>query len=164
VRAEFVNPFLRAALEVLEAELGATPTRHPIGLDTGPYTGAEVVALVALTGRVAGIALYGMSEATARAIVSRMLGQEFLAFDELAQSGIGELGNVITGRAAVLLAEAGYSSELAPPLVLSGASTRLSSLGVPRLRIPLGTPTGPVEVQIALKEQARAAAVLGHAA
>src|SRR5919199_1598627 len=103
MRAEFINPFLQAANEVLESELGASPRRGQIGLQKSPYTTEEVTAVVGVTGSVAGVVLYVMTEATARAVVSKMMGQEFDEFDALAQSGIGEIGNVITGRAAVLL-------------------------------------------------------------
>jgi chemotaxis protein CheX len=92
-----------------------------------------------------------MSQQTARAIVSRMMGQEFPTLDMLAQSGIAEVANVITGRAAVLLSEAGYPSDLAPPMLLVGRDTLISTLDVQRLVIPMTTEFGNLEVQVALK-------------
>ena len=80
-----------------------------------------------------------------------MMGQEFPEFDALAQSGIAEIGNVITGRAAVLLAEAGFPSDLAPPMLLVGRGTMISTLDVQRLVIPLETDLGKIEIQVALK-------------
>ena len=120
MRAEFINPFLHAACEVLESELGAAPHRGSIGLQRSAYTTDEVTAVVGVTGNVAGMVLYSMTEETARSIVAKMMGQDFPEFDALAQSGIAEIGNVITGRAAVLLAEAGFPSDLAPPMLLIG--------------------------------------------
>jgi chemotaxis protein CheX len=157
VRAEFINPFLQAATEVLESELGSTPTRGPVGLQRSPYTSDEVTAVIAVTGDVAGIVLFAMTEATACSMVSRMMGQEFEELDALAQSGIAEIGNVITGRAAVLLSEAGYSSELAPPMLLVGRNTLISTLDVQRLLIPIETDLGRIEIQVALKFSGAAA-------
>ena len=151
MRAEFINPFLQAANEVLESELGASPRRGQIGLQKSAYTTEEVTAVVGVTGAVAGVVLYVMTEATARAIVSRMMGQEFEEFDALAQSGIGEIGNVITGRAAVLLAEAGYPSDLAPPMLIVGRGTLVTTLDMQRLVIPLETELGKIEIQVALR-------------
>jgi chemotaxis protein CheX len=94
-----------------------------------------------------------MSEATARAIVSRLMDQEFPEFDSLAQSGIGELGNVITGRAGVLLAEAGYSSNITPPALLVGKGTMVTTLDLNRLVLPLETEVGPIEIQVVLREK-----------
>jgi chemotaxis protein CheX len=151
MRAEFINPFVQAATEVLESELGTPPTRGTIGLQRSAYTSDDVTAVVAVTGEVAGMVLFAMADSTARAIVAQMLGQEFPELDALAQSGIAEIGNVITGRAAVLLAEAGFPSDLAPPMLLIGHGTMISTLDVQRLVIPLETDFGKIEIQVALK-------------
>jgi chemotaxis protein CheX len=151
MRAEFINPFLQAATEVLETELGAAPQRGTIGLQRSAYTSDEVTAVVAVTGEVAGMVLVSMNEVTARAVVSKMMGQEFPELDALGQSGIAEIGNVITGRAAVLLAEAGITSDLAPPMLMVGRGTMISTLDVQRLVIPLETDFGKIEIQVALK-------------
>jgi chemotaxis protein CheX len=80
-----------------------------------------------------------------------MMDQDFEEFDALAQSGIGEIGNVITGRAAVLLAEAGYPSDLAPPMLIVGRGTLVTTLDMQRLVIPLETQFGRIEIQVALR-------------
>jgi chemotaxis protein CheX len=151
MRAEIINPFLQAASEVLESELGSPPQRGAIGLQRSAYTSDEVTAVVAVTGEVAGIVLFAMTETTARAMVSKMMGQEFPEFDALAQSGIAEIGNVITGRAAVLLSEAGFASDLAPPMLIVGCGSMISTLDVQRLVIPMVTEFGEIEIQVALK-------------
>ncbi|HEY0583970.1 MAG TPA: chemotaxis protein CheX [Chloroflexota bacterium] len=157
MRAEIINPFLQAATEVLESELGSAPRRGTIGLQRSAYTSNEVTSVVAVTGEVAGMVLFAMSEATARAMVSKMMGQDFPELDALAQSGIAEIGNVITGRAAVLLSEAGFPSDLAPPMLLVGRGTMISTLDVQRLVIPMETEFGSIEVQVALKLSGNAA-------
>jgi chemotaxis protein CheX len=152
MKVEFVNPFIQAATEVLESELGGETSRGSIHVKKSAYTTDEVTALVGVTGAVAGMVLYSMSEETARGIVGRMLGQDFSQFDELAQSGIGELGNVITGRAGVLLAEAGYPSNITPPALVIGKSTMVTTLDLNRLVFPLQTEVGTLEIQVVLKE------------
>jgi chemotaxis protein CheX len=151
MKAEIINPFLQAASEVLESELGSKPTRGTIGLQRSAYTSDEVTSVVGVTGEVAGMVLFAMAESTARAMVSKMMGQDFEEFDALAQSGIAEIGNVITGRAAVLLSEAGFTSDLAPPMLIVGRGTMISTLDVQRLVIPMETEFGQVEIQVALK-------------
>ena len=151
MRTEFINPFLQAATEVLEAELGSAPRRGAVGLQRSAYTSNEVTVIVAVTGEVAGMVMFAMTVETAKALVARMLFQDFPEFDALAQSGIAEVGNVITGRAAVLLSEAGFASELAPPMLLVGQNTLISTLDVQRLVIPIETELGRIEIQVALK-------------
>jgi chemotaxis protein CheX len=110
-----------------------------------------------VAGEVAGMVMFAMTAKTAQGMVSKMLGQDFPEFDALAQSGIAEIGNVITGRAAVLLSEAGYPSDLAPPMLLIGKNTMISTLDVQRLVIPMETEFGSIEVQVALKLSGAAA-------
>src|SRR5438067_10552062 len=157
MRAEFINPFLQAATEVLESELASPPKRGNVGLQRSAYTSDEVTAVVAVTGDVAGMVLFAMSLDTARGVVSKMMGQEFEEFDALAQSGIAVIGNVITGRAAVLLSEAGFPSDLAPPMLIVGRNSVINTLDVQRLIIPMETEFGRVELQVALKLSGTAA-------
>ena len=151
MKVEFVNPFIQAAHEVLESELGEEASRGNLRLQKSAVTTDEVTALVGVTGKVTGMVLYSMSQETALGIVSRMMGREFEEFDALAQSGIGELGNVITGRAGVLLSDAGYSSNITPPALVVGKGTMVTTLDLNRLVFPLETAVGSLEVQVVLK-------------
>jgi chemotaxis protein CheX len=154
VKVEFVNPFIQAATEVLESELGGESQRGELRLQKSAVTTDEVTAIVCVTGTVAGLVLYSMNETTALAIVSRTMNQDFREFDALAQSGIGELGNVITGRAGVLLSQAGYPSNMTPPAVVVGKGTMVTTLDLSRLVLPLETAVGGLEVQIVLRAAA----------
>ena len=151
MKVEFVNPFIEAACEVLESELGGEAQRGEVRLQKSAITTDEVTALVGVTGTVSGLVLYSMSLATAVALASRMMGQEFQEVDALAQSGIGELGNVITGRAGVLLSEAGYPSNITPPALVVGRGTMVTTLDLNRLVFTLQTEVGDLEVQLVLR-------------
>jgi chemotaxis protein CheX len=151
VKVEFVNPFIQAASEVLDSELGGEAQRGEVRLQKSAFTTDEVTALVGVTGTVSGLVLYSMSRATAVALASRMMGQEFAELDTLAQSGIGELGNVITGRAGVLLSEAGYPSNITPPALVVGRGTMVTTLDLNRLVFTLQTEVGDLEVQLVLR-------------
>ncbi len=151
MKVEFVNPFLEAASEVLDSELGGEALRGTLRLQKTAVTTDEVTAVVGVTGTLQGLVLYSMSQATALRIVSRVMGQEFEEFDAIAQSGIGELGNVITGRAGVLLSEAGYPSNITPPALVLGEGTMITTLDLVRLVMPLETDLGHLEIQVVLK-------------
>jgi len=154
VKVEFVNPFIQAAREVLESELGSQAERGDLRLQKSACTTDEVTAVVGVTGTVSGLVLYSMSQTTALGIVSRVMGRSFEELDELAQSGIGELGNVITGRAGVLLSEAGFPSNITPPALVVGKGTMVTTLDLNRLVFPLETDLGSLEVQVVLKAAA----------
>lgn len=154
MKVEIVNPFIQAATEVLESELGGESQRGELRLHKSAVTTDEVTAIVGVTGTVMGLVLYSMNETTALAILSRTMNQDFGEFDALAQSGIGELGNVITGRAGVLLSQAGYPSNMTPPAVVVGTGTMVTTLDLNRLVLPLETAVGSLEVQIVLRPAA----------
>jgi chemotaxis protein CheX len=154
VKAEFVNPFIQAATEVLETELGGQTERGELRLQKSSCTTHEVTALVGVSGQVRGLVLFAMSQEMALSIASRMMACEFQEFDAVAQSGIGELGNVITGRAGVLLSKAGYSSTIHPPALLVGKGTKITTLELHRLVLPLRTDVGELEIQMLLKPAA----------
>jgi chemotaxis protein CheX len=151
MKVEFVNPFVQAASEVLGSELGSAAKRGVLRMDKTAVTTDEVTTLVGVTGTLNGLVLYSMSQSTALCIVSRVLGQDFEVFDALAQSGIGELGNVITGRAGVLLSEAGYPSNITPPSLVIGKGTMITTFDLIRLVLPLETDVGALEIQVVLK-------------
>ena len=152
MRADVAQPFLLAAKGVLEQELGGDVGRGQVKIEKGDFSAGEVTAVVGVTGALSGAVMYRMSEATALAIVGRMMGQKFAELDALARSGVGELGNVITGRAGVLLEKAGISADIAPPMLIVGRGSSLSSLDIPRLVVPLNTNAGEIDLQIALKK------------
>lgn len=151
MRADVAQSFLTAARGVLEQELGGSVSRGPVKVERGDFAAGEVTAVVGMTGALSGVVMYRMTEATALAVVGRMLGREFSELDALARSGVGELGNVISGRAGILLERGGLRAEIAPPMLLVGRGGFLSSLDIPRLSVPLTTDAGEIEIQIALK-------------
>ncbi|HEY8491241.1 MAG TPA: chemotaxis protein CheX [Dehalococcoidia bacterium] len=152
MKVEFVNPFVTAARDVLKQEVGSEVERGKVYLHRSPFTSHQVTAMIAVTGSVQGLVLYGMSEATALAMVEKMLGQPCREFDELAQSGIAELANVITGQAGIQLSRSGYAVQISPPALIIGHNTMISTLDLTRLVIPLETDYGVIETQVALKE------------
>jgi chemotaxis protein CheX len=153
MNVQFLNPFVEAAYLVLESEIGIGAQRGGLSLERSAATGNDVTVLISMVGQVNGVVLYSLDEATAIKIVSKILGQPFTEFDDLAQSGIGELGNVITGQAGRRLAEAGFEAKISPPTMVLGKGTLISTLDFERLRVPLETELGELQIHLALRER-----------
>ncbi len=150
----FMNPFVDSAAEVLKAEAGLSVTRGAITMHKSALTTNDITVLLSMIGQVQGVVLYEMPFATALALVSRVMGQEFAVFDNLAQSGMAELGNVITGRATVRLSQAGYQATISPPTLIQGRGVTISTLDFSRLVVPLVTEHGELVVHLALRQSA----------
>ncbi|MDT8897631.1 chemotaxis protein CheX [Thermanaerothrix sp. 4228-RoL] len=152
MNVKFLNPFVESAFEVLKAETGYNLRRGDLGLEKSVYVTEDLTVILSLVGQVEGTVFYSMSQPTALALVSPMMGSEVETLDQLAQSAIAELGNVITGRASVKLAQAGFESVISPPTLLLGNGARISTLDFPRLIVPLEFERGQVTIHLALRE------------
>jgi chemotaxis protein CheX len=149
-----MNPFVEAATEVLKAEVRVDIERGTLSLQKSSMTSNDITVLINIVGQVQGVVLYGMSFDTGLAIVSQMTDQVFKEFDNLAQSGIAELGNVITGRATIKLSESGFTSNISPPTVIQGKGIQISTLDFSRIMVPLITDFGDILVHLAIRESA----------
>ncbi|MHB0875720.1 MAG: chemotaxis protein CheX, partial [Anaerolineae bacterium] len=107
--------------------------------------------LISLVGDVQGSVMYSMPTSMALGLVARMMGEPFEEFDELAQSGIGELGNVITGQAATKLSQTGITVDLSVPTLIIGRGATISTLDFQRLVVPLDTDLGTMHIHLALR-------------
>lgn len=152
MNVKFLNPFLEAVIEVLKAEVGVVATRGSLSLQKSSLTTSEVTVLISIIGQLQGVVLYGMSKETSLAIVSHIMGQKFTDFDGLAQSGIGELGNVISGKATVNLSKTGIETTISPPTLIVGKDAQISTLDFSRIVVPVETELGQVVVHLAVRE------------
>jgi chemotaxis protein CheX len=152
VNVKFLNPFIDAASEILKAEVNLNSKHGNLTLQKSAMTADDITVLLSLVGQVQGVVLYSMSEKTAISIVSRILEQEIPEFDNLAQSGIAELGNVITGRATVKLSESGFTANISPPTLIRGKGVEISTLDFSRIVVPLMTEIGDIVVHLAIRE------------
>ncbi|ADG81008.1 chemotaxis protein CheX [Thermincola potens] len=153
MKADIINPFLTSAMEILQMEAGIKPVRGALSLADACWTTREITVMISITGAVEGTFQIGMSEKTAIAVTSRMLGEEMREFDKWVLSGIGEMANIIAGRALIRLEQIGYVSDIGPPSILYGAPARISTLDRKKLQIPLETDVGVVELSVCLREK-----------
>ncbi|BDG61377.1 chemotaxis protein CheX [Caldinitratiruptor microaerophilus] len=152
MKAEFINPFLVAAQEVLQAEASATVRKGTVTIQNSPLMSDDVTVLIGVVGRVKGIVLYSMSEKTAKEIVGAIINEPVRVLDSMVESAVGELGNVITGRASMELEKLECPVTIAPPSVVVGKNTVISTLQIRRLVIPLVTQYGDIVVHVALSD------------
>lgn len=153
MNVKLLNPFVQAAVEVLKAEVGTQVERGEITLQKSALTSNDITVLLNLIGDVYGVVMYGMELSTGLSLVSSIMGQKFETFTPLAQSGVAELGNVISGRATIRFSEAGYRSNISTPTMLIGSGIQISTLDFPRIVVPLQTDFGCFTAHLALRER-----------
>ena len=152
MKAEFVNPFASAMVMVFQKEFGMNVMRDSLALQQGPLRGADVNTIIGVTGQLEGQVIYTFEERVALRIASALMGEAVEELDELAKSAVAELGNIITGNAAIGLSENGYNCILTPPTLLTGKELIVTTF-TPVLNIPFSTDFGSVIVHVALRER-----------
>jgi chemotaxis protein CheX len=154
MKAQIVNRYVQSALDVISKETSQPVGRGALHLEGNPYTTEDVTAVIGVTGQLTGSIYLSMSHEVALSLISSVLGQQAGELDELAQSGIAEMANVIAGTAGISLADDGIQTTINPPMVLVGRGARLTTLEIQRLVVPLTTACGEINLHVSLREAA----------
>lgn len=157
----FLSPFVKAATTVLATETGAAAAVDgDVFYAQAAYTPSDITVLLGVVGDVQGVVLYSMETSMALKIVSTMLGQEHHEFDDLAQSGIAEMSNVITGVATTYLADSGYRCSISVPTLVLGRQTKIATVDFKRLIVPMSTSIGKLAIHLSLREEPKRSVLL----
>jgi chemotaxis protein CheX len=147
--AGLVNPFLEAAYEIFDSVVETDVDICDTTTCVSSATSQEVSVLINIAGSTHGQIIYGMSLSTAKRIASKMMGQPVIILNELAQSAIGELGNMITGCATTKIEERYPNVKLHPPEIIIGENMLVFTVDVKRINVYLASEIGTIEVSIA---------------
>lgn len=152
LKAEYVKPFVQAAHRVLKQELGMEPERGELRLENTYYTTKDITVLIGVTGDVEGTVLYGTSENVAKELVHNITGEQRPRFDEICESAVAEIGNMISGHAGALFEELGLSFNITPPNLILNRGTLIANAATKRLIIPIKLGFGEIEIAVSLRE------------
>lgn len=156
MNVKFLNPFIDSAHDILRIEMHESVQRGDLRLESGLYYTDDATVIISLVGAVDGTVFYSMSKESAVHFASALMDEKFDTLNALAQSGIAELGNVITGQASMRLAEAGFESNISTPSLIIGKGASISTLEYPRLVVPLTTSIGSLSIHLSLRENSQA--------
>lgn len=118
-----------------------------------PLKKYEINVLVGVLGDLQGQVICGMSKETATKIVSQMMFTEMTEIDAMGESALCELKNIIVGTASTNLSLSGYNCNITPPLFIKGGEIPdfLKHIQT-ALAIPIKTPFGEVDINLALRK------------
>lgn len=157
MRVEYINPFVESGFNVLREVLNVEVKRGELYLKSTSMPVLGVAAIVGLAGDVEGRVLFDMTKDTAIAISSAMLqGMDMEPVSELNDMGkatITELANMITGQAVTKLHNLGFKFDLTPPAIFTGDNMEVSDPDFEALIVPMETPQGKIEINVAVRER-----------
>ena len=153
MRVEYINPFVESAYDIMKEVLQSDIDRKDLYLKRTSHPIMGVAALVGLAGDVEGRVLIDMSQDSAVKIAAEMNSEELTEIDDLVKATINELANMITAKAVTKLFELGFKFDLTPPSIITGENMQVSNADVEALIVPLETPQGLVEINVAIRER-----------
>ena len=150
MNAEFINPFLKAMINILAtmADMKCTPGKAYLKKSTSP--GGQVTGIIGMASeQVKGSFAITFSEPVILDITERMLGEAITTIDATVTDMVGEITNMATGGAKAQLAEKGYDFNMATPVVVSGEGHKIEhSSNGPIIVVPFTTDAGDFFIEI----------------
>lgn len=151
MRAEYINPFLKASMNLFHDYLGLKVTAGKPYLLEDPQNLLEVSGIIGLAGDTRGAVVLSFSRETAIQVISVFAGQEYKSLTNEVLDGVGELVNIVAGNAKKDLLQ--YRIEISLPGVITGTSyTMRWPEGIPVVAIPLTSEYGPLSINISLQD------------
>lgn len=149
VQAEYINPFLESAKNVIEQVVQVRPSTGQLSVKDVKFVEQFIWIHIGLNGELNGNIIFGIHEQVALKIVSAMMGGFVISeMDEMGKSAISELSNMISGNASTILYNQGMSVDITPPRIVELAH----SAGFPdakALTVPLIMDgIGQIDIQV----------------
>lgn len=118
MKAEVINPFLESARSVIEQVIQISPSIGSLGVKEMIPGQDHIWIQIGMSGHFTGMVVFGLHEKVALRIVSAMMGGFVLTeMDEMGQSAISELSNMISGNASTILSSQGFVVDITPPQI-----------------------------------------------
>ena len=146
-----LNPIIAATDSVFQTMLSVKPEKGNVSIQEDLVTDKEANVIIGMTGDIKGSIVYSFSKDMALKVVEAMSGMEMHELDKFVTSAMGELGNIISGKATTGLAEQDLSCDIAPPQIVTGKNINISSEADKVLMVNFITEMGEFDVGFSIK-------------
>lgn len=150
---KYIDPFIQSFSEVMP-QLGFCNIQKGDLREKGQeLTCSGVVIVVGMVGAIKGNVVYRIGFDTAKTIASTMMmGAPVDELDEMSQSALAELCNMLTASAATYFYNAGINIEISTPTLFHGPNISVSMSSKSVLCVQLNADDNSVEINIAFEE------------
>ena len=153
MKAEYANPFINAAVNVFQQELGVKLSRTDLKKKVSAAPSHPISIIIGVTGPIRGQVVYSMDGNFAYEVAKAMLPGKLPAeIKKLVNSAVSEIANMVTGSASIKLAGESQTIYITPPAVFSGANLEIDFLSITTISIGFLSQIGALEINIALTE------------
>jgi chemotaxis protein CheX len=150
MKAEHINPFILSVCKVvkdmcmMDLQIG-----KPV-MKKETYSDDSSIIKLGLVGALTGTVVLNLEHSTALGIISKMMMMPMQTIDEIGQSAISELGNMIAGNAATVFASNDILIDITPPSYCLGKDYQGDDNEM--FSIPFTSEAGPISVDIYIQE------------
>ncbi|MCK5232422.1 MAG: chemotaxis protein CheX [Desulfobulbaceae bacterium] len=156
MKAEFINPFLAAAKNVLETMAQTKVNAGKPLLKEEPVTYGEITGIIGMASdKIEGTMVISFEKSCILKIVGNMLYEPPKSeIDDEIVDAVGELTNMICGGAKAELAKLNQKFDLATPTMVVGTGVAITVFSdAPTLIIPFDTENGKFVIEANLMEK-----------
>ena len=151
MKVEYINPFLVSTITAFDTMLHCVLTRGVPYIKTGAQPSHEVSGVIGLSGRTQGTVVVGLGRETALKVAEIMLQERPPEINGDVVDAVGELANIIAGRAKSQLEHMELSVSL--PSVITGKAHCIQFPSkVTPICIPFECAWGDVAVEVGLDD------------
>jgi chemotaxis protein CheX len=121
MKQTIANAFVDSTIGIVQDITGFSFTAGQPSPKSQLDPGENVMILIGITGNIRGNAIVNMTSAAALQIAgAMMMDPELSEIDEMAQSALCELCNMVVGNAVTVLSQSDIVMDITPPTVLTG--------------------------------------------
>ncbi len=148
-----VNPFIESFMSVMPQLGFSSVKKGELSVKTQELNNSGVIIIVGIVGQIRGNVAYAISMSNAKKIASTMMmGMPVDELNDMAQSALSELTNMLTANAATCFAAINVTLDISTPTLLYGEDivAKMSSNQV--LCIQLFADDIPIDINIAFEK------------
>lgn len=146
-----INPFIDAIMNIMPQLGFQNIAKGKLSVGQQFVESKGITIIVGLTDELRGNVAYNMSKETAMQIASKMMmGMPVAELDEMAQSAISELTNMVTGNAATNFESQGFKVDISPPSLVVGEKFKAKVSNDKFLVIEMIVDSLPIELNIGI--------------
>lgn len=150
--ADYINPFLIAATKVLKDMVFVDAKVGKPYIKKTNFEGESLLVMLGITGQLKGQVILHFQNTVALDIASKMCMMPITVIDELSQSAVCELCNMILGNTATIFSTKGIIIDITPPTMCLGPVS-FSNIYSTNICVPMIYDGNKViEINVAIKD------------
>jgi len=153
VDVNYINPFVESFNNIMpqlgfcNVQLGEPSQKSKKLIDSG------VIIILGIVGDIRGNVAYKLDMASAKKIASTMMMCELVdELDDMAQSALSELANMLTANAATAFSNVGIMVDISAPTMLQGENITVKMNTENTLCVPFFVDDIPIEINISFEK------------